>query len=128
MIRFVDDQKGTLKRCLVQVKSGHVSSATMRDLTGTLNREKAEMAMLITLEPPTGPMRREAVEAGSYHSDDWNRDFPPVQILTVEELLAGKKPDVPPMRRTFERAQRLNSATHQQAALIGASDPDWPAE
>jgi hypothetical protein len=45
-------------------------------------------------------------------------------MLTIAELLAGKKPDVPPMRRTFERAQRLTSSTHRQAALIGASDPE----
>lgn len=129
VIRFVDDQKGTLKRCLVQVKSGHVTSATMRDLIGTLNREKAEMAMLVSLEAPTGPMKREAVEAGAYHSDGWNRDFPRVQILTVEELLSGTKPDVPPMRRTFERAQRIrNAATHSQASLIAAGDTGWSSE
>ena len=69
-------------------------------------------------------MQREAVEAGAYHSDGWNRDFPRVQMLTVAELLAGKKPDVPPMRRTFERAQRLTSTTHRQASLIAASDSD----
>lgn len=119
VIRFVDDADGKLKRVLVQIKSGHVSSATMRDLIGTLNREAAEMAMLVTLEPSTQPMRQEAVEAGTYHSEAWNRSYPKVQILTIDELLAGTKPDVPPMRATFDRAQRLRAATHAQSSLLG---------
>lgn len=119
VIRFVDEANGKLKRVLVQVKSGHVSSATMRDLIGTLNREKAEMAMLVTLEPPTKPMRQEAVEAGMYESPGWNRAFPKVQILTIEELLAGKKPEVPPMRATFQRAERLRAtSTHGQKGMF----------
>lgn len=119
VIRFVDEANGKLKRVLVQIKSGHVNSATMRDLIGTMNRENAEMAMLITLETPTKPMRQEAVEAGMYESPGWNREFPKVQILTIEELLDGKKPDVPPMRATFQRAERLRSGSrHGQTALF----------
>jgi DNA modification methylase len=119
VIRFVDEADGKLKRVLVQVKSGHVGSPTMRDLKGTLDREKAEMAMLVTLEPPTKPMRQEAVEAGTYYSPGWNREFPKVQILTIEELISGVKPDVPPMRATFERAQRIKRASsHAQASLL----------
>ena len=123
VIRFVDDAGGKLKRVLVQIKSGHVSSATMRDLVGTLNREGAEMAMLVTLEPSTQPMRQEGIEAGTYHSEAWNRSFPRVQIVTIAELLAGQKADVPPMRATFERAQRLPSvATHAQPSLLAGPD------
>ena len=102
-----------------QVKSGHVNRATMGELIGTLTREKAEMAMLVTLEPSTKPMRQEAVEAGTYFSPGWNREFPRVQILTIEELLSGAKPDVPPMRATFERAQRIKqAASHSQPSLL----------
>ncbi len=119
VIRFVDEANGKLKRVLVQVKSGHVNRATMGELIGTLTREKAEMAMLVTLEPPTKPMRQEAVEAGMYESPGWNREFPKVQILTIEELLDGKKPDVPPMRATFQRAERLRAtSTHGQKGMF----------
>jgi len=118
VIRFVDDAGQKLKRVIVQIKSGHVSSATMRDLIGTLNREDAEMALLVTLEPPTKPMRQEAVEAGDYYSPSWNRTYPRVQIATIEELLAGDLPQIPPMRATFDRAQRIRSATHAQSSLL----------
>lgn len=118
VIGFVDDHTGKLKRCLVQVKSGHVSSATMRDLIGALNREHAEMALLVTLEPPSAPMRREAAEAGFYRSEGWGRDFPRVQIVTIEDLLAGREPDVPPMQQTFARAGRVVRSGHRQAGLL----------
>ncbi|MDQ3706158.1 MAG: hypothetical protein M3437_13190 [Chloroflexota bacterium] len=66
-------------------------------------------------------MRQEAVEAGMYESPGWNREFPKVQILTIEDLLDGKKPDVPPMRATFQRAERLRSgARHGQKAMFGS--------
>jgi len=119
VIAFVDDRTGTLKRCLVQAKSGHVTSATMRDLIGTLDREKAAMGVLVTLEPPPGPMRREAVEAGTYRSPGWGRDFPRVQILTIGELLAGQEVNVPRIQQTFARAGRIRVGDgHRQAGFL----------
>jgi hypothetical protein len=88
---FTDEQSGgawLTKRMLVQVKGGHVSVRDIRDLVGTLNREKAEMAVLVTLEPPTAPMKAEAASAGNYLSPWHKRPYPRVQILTVAELLA----------------------------------------
>jgi site-specific DNA-methyltransferase (adenine-specific) len=119
VVNFVDDSSGKLKKCLVQVKSGHVSSATIRDLVGTIGREKAEMGLLVTLEPSTAPMRKEAVEAGTFRSEGWQRDYPRVQILTVEELLSGKHPDVPPMRQTFAKAERVKAPAPTQPVMVG---------
>lgn len=67
--------------------------------------------MLVTLEPPTRPIRQEAVEADTYFSPGWNCEYPRIQILTVEELPNGMGPNIPPMRATFQRAQRLRKAT-----------------
>jgi len=120
VIRFIDDEKETLKRVLVQVKSGHVQRNTMGELRGTIEREHAEMGMLITLDRSTKPMRQEAVEAGTYYSPGWEREYPRMQIWTIEELLAGAEPKIPPMRATFERAQRLRSvARERQSGLFG---------
>jgi site-specific DNA-methyltransferase (adenine-specific) len=78
------------------------------------------MGLLVTLEPPTRPMRQEALDAGVYHSPGWGKDFPRLQIVTVEELLQGQEPTIPPMRATFQRAQRLRQASkHQQGGLFG---------
>ncbi len=90
---FIDDHTGKMKTVLIQVKSGHVGAAQIRDFRGVLDREKAEMGVFITLEKPTKKMTEEAVGAGHYHSPGWNKDYPRIQILTIEELLAD--PDRP---------------------------------
>jgi len=33
----------------------------------------------------------EAASAGFFHSEGWHRDYPRMQILTVEEVLAENK-------------------------------------
>jgi len=93
VIGFVDG--GKAKRIVVQVKSGHVSVAHIRDLRGTMEREKADLGLFVTLEEPTQPMKTEAVSAGFYHSDLPQADYPRVQIITIEELLTGTRPLLP---------------------------------
>jgi len=45
-----DEANGKAKQIVIQVKSGHVKSGDVRDLKGTIEREKAAMGVLITLE------------------------------------------------------------------------------
>jgi site-specific DNA-methyltransferase (adenine-specific) len=65
-------------------------------------------------------MRREAAAAGFYRSEGWGRDFPRVQIATIDDLLAGKEPDVPPMQQTFARAARVRGPEHRQTGFADA--------
>lgn len=117
VIAFIDDTSQKPKRLLVQVKSGHVNSATIRDLVGTLTREQAPMGVLITLEPPSGPMLKEAASAGFYHSPGWQQKYPRLQILTIEQLLHGAKVDMPPTSVTFKQAQREAGPSPHQPGL-----------
>ena len=70
------------------------------------------MGLLVTLEPPTGPMVQEAAGAGFYVPEHFpDRQFPRVQIATIEELLGGKGPALPrglgrTADPTFRRAAR----------------------
>ncbi|HUS90400.1 MAG TPA: DNA methyltransferase, partial [Phycisphaerae bacterium] len=87
---FVDEVRGkqpAIKEMLVQVKGGKVGVRDVRDLVGTLAREKAPMGVLLTLNAPTAPMKAEAASAGSYTSPWDGKPYPVVQVLTVEELL-----------------------------------------
>jgi len=66
-------------------------------------------------------MRAEAAQAGFYHSDTWNRDYPRVQILTIAELLDGKQIDMPPIQQvnqTFRRAKREKGKDTSQLGLL----------
>ncbi len=113
------EEKGKAARVIVQVKSGHVSAPQVLHLKGVVEREKAAIGLFITLEPPTQPMRTEAVSAGFYHSALWDKDYPRIQILTVEELLAGKQPLRPPSASGgFAKAQRIGKVEGRQTELI----------
>ena len=123
VIAFIDDTTGKAKRVLVQVKSGHVKSGDVRDLVGTVQREKAAIGVFITLENPTRDMTTEALKAGFYFSPGWNQNYQRIQILTIEELLqaikAGKTQlvDMPPQFGTFKQAQRVKQANAEQVEL-----------
>ena len=108
-INFFDDNRGRARRIVAQVKSGQVNRAQIAALKGDMEREKAEIGLFITLQPPTGPMRQEAAAAGFYTPQNFPENhYPRLQILTIEELLAGKKADYPRFApdATFRRAPR----------------------
>ena len=110
-INFFDDESGKAKTVLVQVKSGHVQRNVIATLKGDMEREQAEMGLLVTLERPSGPMTQEAAAAGFYVPEHFpDRQFPRVQIATIEGLLNGQGPDVPRLgladAPTFRRAAR----------------------
>lgn len=118
VINFMDGVKGETQRVIVQVKSGHVSSRDIRDLAGTIWREKAAMGVFITLDNPSQSMLTEAATAGFYHSRLWGRDYPKLQILTITDLLAGAKVDMPTAYGTFQQAPKERTIEVAQGALF----------
>ena len=108
IISFFEPQskgKAKAQRVIVQVKSGKVKSGDIRDLKGTVEREKAAIGVFITLENPTQDMLREALAAGYYESSFWKRQYRKLQILTIGDLLDGAAVNMPPQHGTFERAE-----------------------
>jgi site-specific DNA-methyltransferase (adenine-specific) len=81
------DHAGTLRTVLVSVKSGRVDPGMVRDLRGTVERERAAMGIFVTLEEPTPAMRAEATAAGFYRVG--SATLPKMQIVTARQLLAG---------------------------------------
>jgi len=99
------------------MKSGHVNVNQVRDLEGLLEREKAAIGALITLREPTKPMLTEAAATGFYESKDFPGRYPRLQILTISELLAGKKLEYPTHRvETFAKAERKTK--HEQEEMF----------
>jgi site-specific DNA-methyltransferase (adenine-specific) len=69
---FHDEPRGgKTKQIIFSVKAGHVQSAYVRDLRGVIEREEAQIGVLISMEAPTKPMLKEAAEAGSTSLPDW---------------------------------------------------------
>ncbi|MBI2852845.1 MAG: site-specific DNA-methyltransferase [Chloroflexi bacterium] len=89
------DEKDKVKKAIVSVKGGGVQVGMIRDLGHVIEREKADIGVFVTLEKPTRPMIEEAALKGFYNSPN-GRDYPRLQILTIEEILGGKLADIPP--------------------------------
>jgi site-specific DNA-methyltransferase (adenine-specific) len=116
---FFHDEGGTgkTKQILLSVKAGHVNVSQLRDLRGVIDREKAEIGVLLCLEDVTKPMRTEAASAGFYKSP-WG-NHPRLQILTIGELFEGKGIDYPHPagNLTFKRAPRAEMPIPEQMEL-----------
>jgi site-specific DNA-methyltransferase (adenine-specific) len=120
------DEHGQLEQVLVSVKSGHVNSSQIRDLKGTIEREKAAIGVFVTLEEPTRNMREEATTAGVWHSNVWNRDYPRIQILSIRELLEEHRgPDLPTfVHAPYQQAERVLPTAAEQVSLFGNGTED----
>ena len=83
------------EKAVVSVKGGdHVDVKMIRDLIATVDRERAKLGVFLTLANPTKPMVTEAAAAGLYESPLHGK-FPKIQILTVESLFEGHRPEMP---------------------------------
>jgi len=107
------------EKIIVQVKGGGVNRGDVATLLGDVNNQKAAGGVLITLEKPTKQMRTEAADAGRYSSKLWHdKDYPRIQILTVEGLLNGtERIDAPPQLNPFAMAAR-EAAEHKQTEML----------
>jgi site-specific DNA-methyltransferase (adenine-specific) len=101
---FHDEPKAT-KQIIFSVKAGHTNVSHVRDLRGVLDREKAEIGVLITMEQPSQPMRSEAASAGFYKAP-WGNEYSRIQLLTVADLLSGKGVSFPRENITFKKAPK----------------------
>ncbi len=116
IIYFRSDAK-TTERAIVSVKGGdNVGVPMVRDLKGVLDREKSPIGVFLTLAEPTQPMRKEAASAGFYTLGE--RQYPRLQIVTLEQALKGAKPAIPLVDAgaAFKRAPL--EASGQQGTLI----------
>jgi len=107
------------EKIIVQVKGGGVNRGDVATLLGDVENQKAAGGVLITLEKPSKQMRTEAADAGRYTSKLWHdKDYPRIQILTIEGLLNGtERIDAPPQINPFAMAAR-ESAREKQTEML----------
>ncbi len=124
-IVFQGDSPDIFETVILSVKAGHVMANHVRDLRGVVEREKAAIGVLISMEAPTKPMETEAVTAGFFESKTWGRKYPKVQLLTVADLMAGKKVEMPPIKQvgaTFKKAERVKTKGGEQLKISEGED------
>jgi site-specific DNA-methyltransferase (adenine-specific) len=110
-ILFRDDPKASKpEQIIIQVKGGKTGVKDVRDLRGVLDREKAAIGILISLQPPTAPMEAEAASAGFYIHKMNQQQYPKLQLRTVKELMDGKGIERPTssaaVDETFKKAPK----------------------
>jgi SAM-dependent methyltransferase len=108
VLGFLDEKRKT-QPVVVQVKGGEtLNPGIVRDLIGTVEKEKAAIGLLISLHEPTSGMAELAVHAGSYTSELWKKSYPRIQIRTIKDLLIdGKQFDLPPHFSSLKKAERI---------------------
>lgn len=117
---FHDNPRGETSQVILSVKAGKIQSPYVRDLVGVINREEAQIGVLISLNEATGPMRAEAASAGLYTSPYDGRNYPRIQLLTVADLLDGRRIEMPAVNQTnvtHQRAPRAQGTPGDQGRL-----------
>ena len=121
-IVFRDDPRAVKPEAIIiQVKGGKSGVEQVRDLRGVLDREKAAIGILITLQPPTKPMVTEAASAGFYTHQLNGQQYPKLQLRTVKELMDGqgieRPSSVAAVDETFKKAPKAKGKSDTQNEL-----------
>ncbi|WP_260172961.1 restriction endonuclease [Sphingomonas sp. BK069] len=109
----------TVERALVSVKSGEqVGVAMVRELHSAMVRDRAIAGVFVTRAAPTEPMIREAAAVGRFASSATGRSYARLQILTLAELMAGKRPDLPHIDPNAAFRQAVREDRGDQGSLL----------
>lgn len=107
---------GKTGRAIISVKAGeNIGVGMVRDLRGVIEREKADLGVLLTLNPPKSTMIAEAAAAGQFAMDGFS-PVPRLQIVTIEDAMRLRERVVQlPARRadSFRRAPREQDRSAQ---------------
>lgn len=105
---------GQLGKVLVSVKGGKVvGPSAVRDLSGTLDAQNAEMGILITLAPATRGVQDAINRGGTYTHPGNGVTYPRLQHITIAQLLAGERPSTPPTILPYIAAERVSNRGNQ---------------
>ncbi len=110
-------------KVVFQVKSGNVGRGDIAKLNNDRQREGAELAVFLTLQPPTKGMNDEAAAAGLYDHKLMGRTYPRVQIVPIADIVDHhKRLEIPMSLEVLKAAAATSSPGHAQAPLFPADD------
>lgn len=113
---FRDVDRKDAHKIVVSVKGGGIKPDDVRALNHVREREKAEIALFISLEEPTPTMVKDAAAAGFYEGAT-GKKFARVQLLTIAGLLDGTQraehPDYEP-DLNFKKAKTESDAEQRE--------------
>lgn len=116
-IPFRPDGK-TAKFAVISVKSGKLKPDDIRSLMAVAKREATSslgFGVLVSLNPPTSGMKADAASAGTVEM--LGNRYPLVQILTIEDILKGRRPHLPLVDPTVGYGKKATPADVQGSLL-----------
>jgi site-specific DNA-methyltransferase (adenine-specific) len=121
-ILFRDDPKAARpEQIIISVKGGKLKADDVRALGHVVTREGAAIGVLISLQEPTDKMRADAASAGFYVHKLNGKQYPKLQLRTVEELMEGKgiaRPsNIAATDETYRRAPKNSSRIKEEPML-----------
>ena len=121
LFRDHPDPKQKPHAIVFSVKGGGVGVKDVRELDSVVKKTGAAIGVLISLAETTKQMRIEAVETGSYTSTFNGQKYPRLQLLTIEQLLAGMPIKRPSgnvaVDETFKKAPKAKKSAAEQPGL-----------
>jgi site-specific DNA-methyltransferase (adenine-specific) len=111
---FHDVDSKQAQKIVISVKGGGLKADDVRALNHVRDREKAEIALFISLSEPTQGMRADAAASSGLYTSANGKKYPRVQLLTINGLLSGAErashPDYAP-NVNFKKAKPENMDT-----------------
>jgi DNA modification methylase len=108
-----NDNKKEHKKVLFSVKSNKtLSPSVVRDLNGTMERDGAVIGYLITLYPMDN-LVKESKKYGIYKHKLFNHEYPKIEVISIEEILNGKRMNLPISQDVVKSAKKKNKGGDQ---------------
>ncbi len=104
---YFQDYKKKYHKVIIEVKGGKYQPKDVRALSAVMEREGSPLGVLIAMNAPTAGMKRDATTLGKWTLPGSDRKFPVLQIITIDDLFAGKLPDLPDTKGTLKKAQQV---------------------
>jgi hypothetical protein len=104
---------------MLEVKSGNASPTQLNHFIMTVKDKKGDMGVFICFaEQITRNMQLIAKKEGLFTDDNGNTYSDKIQIISVEDLLEGKRPQIPQSRfETFKKAEKKSNDTDTQIKM-----------
>jgi len=85
----------------------------------SLRGEQAQLSAFLTLEPPNARHADRGGRGGFNRSPGWQRDYPRLQVLTLEDLLRGTaQVKMPPAYAPFKQAEQQRLCDQHQHTCV----------
>lgn len=113
------DSKGQAKyeKVIVSVKGGRqIGPAMVRDLRGTVEREKAAFGIFMCIKEPTPDMKKEATLGGVFETP-LGSTHPKIQIYTIRDYFDKVSPDLPQFSNIIQVPVQEKINTGKQTKL-----------